>query len=444
MPLKPQLNPRRRPSTPFTYIDLFAGCGGLSLGLGNAGWEGVLAVEKNPMAFATFEHNFLSVTSHFPGWPEWFPRKPCGIGKFTKKYAQELASLRGKVNLVAGGPPCQGFSFAGMRQKADHRNSLYKSYLRVVQIVRPAAVLLENVQGITFEFGRTSRRHHPVGRKAVAYSEKIKQGLAKIGYRVLSADVMAARFGVPQTRARFIAVGFDERLFTNTQAIDFFEILKGERPSFLRSKGLPTKGETSCREALQDLERTDATVVPCKDSPRFLNGCFGKALTPFQRLMRGSVPNGAYADSHRFVNHTPEIQRRFAKIQETCRRGIRLTAAERKRFKTKKACVVPLNPHSPALTLTTLPDDMLHYSEPRILTVREYARLQSFPDSFEFKSRYTTGGDRRRRECPRYTQVGNAVPPLLAQCLGRALARALRQLKSSGKQSAMASPVRAA
>ena len=71
--------------------------------------------------------------------------------------------------------------------------------------------------------------------------------------------------------------------------------------------------------------------------------------------------------------------------------------------------------------MTTLPDDMIHYAEPRILTVREMARLQSFPDWFQFKGKYTTGGDRRTKECPRYTQVGNAVPPLLAEAIGRAL-----------------------
>jgi DNA (cytosine-5)-methyltransferase 1 len=82
---------------------------------------------------------------------------------------------------------------------------------------------------------------------------------------------------------------------------------------------------------------------------------------------------------------------------------------------------VPMHPGKPAPTLTTLPDDILHYDEPRILTVREYARLQSFPDWFRFKGKYTTGGQSRRTECPRYTQVGNAVPPLLGRAIGDGL-----------------------
>ena len=74
-------------------------------------------------------------------------------------------------------------------------------------------------------------------------------------------------------------------------------------------------------------------------------------------------------------------------------------------------------------TIPTLPDDLLHYSEPRILTVRENARIQSFPDFFEFRGKYTTGGARRKEECPRYTQVGNAVPPLMAEALGVRIAQ---------------------
>ena len=89
----------------------------------------------------------------------------------------------------------------------------------------------------------------------------------------------------------------------------------------------------------------------------------------------------------------------------------------------------------PAPTLTTLPDDLLHYQEPRILTVREMARLQSFPDWFKFLGRYTSGGDRRAKECPRFTQVGNAVPPRLAQFLGSYLQEVLRLTRHATQRS---------
>jgi DNA (cytosine-5)-methyltransferase 1 len=102
-----------------------------------------------------------------------------------------------------------------------------------------------------------------------------------------------------------------------------------------------------------------------------------------------------------------------------------------------------MHPEKPAPTLTTLPDDILHYRDPRILTVREYARIQSFPDWFRFKGKYTTGGASRRHECPRYTQVGNAVPPLLGQAIGSGLMACLslsstRVIRASAPSLAMA------
>jgi DNA (cytosine-5)-methyltransferase 1 len=130
--------------------------------------------------------------------------------------------------------------------------------------------------------------------------------------------------------------------------------------------------------------------------------------------MNGTAPN-----SLRLARHTNIVKARFETILNTCRKGVTLSVADRNRLGLKKQCVVPLHPDKPSHTLTTLPDDFLHYSEPRILTVREYARLQSFPDWYEFKGNYTTGGNRRLRECPRYTQAGNAVPPLLGEFLGR-------------------------
>lgn len=102
--------------------------------------------------------------------------------------------------------------------------------------------------------------------------------------------------------------------------------------------------------------------------------------------------------------------------------------SSRQSYGLKKHRIFPMAPGEPAPTITTLPDDVLHYAEPRILTVRESARLQSFPDWFVFKGKFTTGGDRRTKECPRYTQVGNAVPPLLARAIGSALHMLLEEV----------------
>ncbi len=107
-----------------TYIDLFAGCGGLSLGLYNSGlWKGEFAIEKSPDAFETLEHNLIKHKTHF-NWPDWLPQSNHDIYEVIKNYPEELKSLRGKIDMVAGGPPCQGFSTAGRRQENDTRNKL--------------------------------------------------------------------------------------------------------------------------------------------------------------------------------------------------------------------------------------------------------------------------------------------------------------------------------
>ena len=126
-------------------------------------------------------------------------------------------------------------------------------------------------------------------------------------------------------------------------------------------------------------------------------------------------------DSMRMARHRDNVRERFTRILAECPKGVRMNEENRKLFGLLKHRVYPMSSTEPAPTLTTLPDDVLHYSEPRILTVRECARLQSFPDWFVFRGKYTTGGELRTKECPRYTQVGNAVPPLLARAVGLAV-----------------------
>ena len=104
-----------------TVIDLFAGAGGLSLGLYQAGWEGLFAIEKNAFAFETLKYNLIDIKKHF-NWPDWLPQTEHDINEVLKKYPKQLKSLKGKVDLVAGGPPCQGFSMAGKRVEEDVRN----------------------------------------------------------------------------------------------------------------------------------------------------------------------------------------------------------------------------------------------------------------------------------------------------------------------------------
>ena len=118
------------------YIDLFAGCGGLSLGLQKAGWTGLFAVEKNEDAFSTLRQNLIINRKHFQ-WPDWLPQTNLDINELLMNYEEELMKLRGQVQLLVGGPPCQGFSMAGKRTGNDVRNRLYNSYIKFVEIIEP-------------------------------------------------------------------------------------------------------------------------------------------------------------------------------------------------------------------------------------------------------------------------------------------------------------------
>ena len=133
------------------YIDLFAGAGGLSLGLYNAGFKGVFAIEKNSDAFSTLRYNLIENKKHFD-WPKWLPVKNHDICQFVTEYKEQLSGLKGKVDLIVGGPPCQGFSMAGKRDHTDIRNTMVHYYLDIIEIVMPKYLVLENVHGFTLEF----------------------------------------------------------------------------------------------------------------------------------------------------------------------------------------------------------------------------------------------------------------------------------------------------
>ena len=399
------------------YIDLFAGCGGLSLGLKNAGWEGLFAVEKNSDAFSTLKHNLLKPENTHYKWPAWLEQKAMPLEEILENHAGELAGLKGKVDLLAGGPPCQGFSTVGRRQANDPRNQIYKHYLEVVKIIAPRMVLLENVRGIKYSFKGLSRLKNNKSRPLV-FSEIIEEELGK-HYHIYSNIVEAKSFGVPQSRQRYILIGVRKDILKEKEDVDPFAILRKNRAAFLKLKSLGDQ-PVSASEAISDLKRVKSRTEPCTDTPRFDLGRYGEQITNYQKYMHGSL-NGQIADSHRFARHLPQTVEKFTWFIKNCPKGKKLSPENRGEYANKKHTIHILDPEQIAPTVTTLPDDILHYSQPRILTVREMARLQSFPDHFEFKGKYTTGGDLRKKECPRYTQVGNAVPPLLAEAIGGAL-----------------------
>ena len=401
-----------------TYIDLFSGCGGFSLGLGNAGWQGIFAVEKDPMAFETFKYNLIEGNYNHFSWPEWLPQKATTIQMLLKTYKVQLEQLKDKVDLIAGGPPCQGFSLAGRRNAKDPRNKLSNEYINMVKIINPKYLVLENVKGFNATF-----RDSDGNKEKKPYSMVVKGNLERLGYKVFTNYLHCENYGVPQKRTRFIMIGIRKDLYKKKMCP--FELLESIRPDFLYKKELPLK-PIGVRMAISDLEISSSQLIHHSGSKengfKKINYFPPKELNPYQKVMRKGL-NGLKPNGLRIARHRPETIKKFKYIQKICRPGIGLTDKQKELIGTKKQVISVLDPETPSRTLTTLPDDLLHYSEPRILTVRENARIQSFPDDFNFRGKYTTGGKRRTQECPRYTQVGNAVPPFLGEILGNLLTK---------------------
>jgi DNA (cytosine-5)-methyltransferase 1 len=401
-----------------TFVDLYAGCGGLSLGLMRAGWLGIFALEREPNAFSTLSYNLITHGPFRFTWPRWLPRRPVSLEAVLQSHEKNLRSLSGKITLLAGGPPCQGFSTLGGRAENDPRNRAFRSYMKAVQILRPKLVLIENVQGITFPF-RKAKPYDRERDRPRSYADLIISLLEQQEYRVWTQTIFARDYGVPQSRPRFILIAKHNSTKDNDSFCPFTTLQK-LRHDFLDQRNLKTP--VSAKQALGDLETEGLVLRQCVDSPTHRQGGYGVPTSDYQKLMHYQV-NGALADSHRLVNHKPETVEKFRWFLNACPKGKIIHADERGKYRTNKHTIYILSPELPAPTVSTLPDDILHYSEPRTLTVREMARLQSFPDWFEFKGKYTTGARMRTKECPRYTQVGNAVPPLLAEAIGTALLR---------------------
>ncbi|MFN3900856.1 MAG: DNA cytosine methyltransferase [Alishewanella aestuarii] len=394
-----------------TFIDVFSGCGGLSLGLMQSGWQGIFAIEKTHDAFLTLKYNLIDGERYKFDWPNWLPKENMEVQSLLTKYRSQLEALEGQVDLIAGGPPCQGFSNAGKRDPNDPRNLLAEQYIEVVKIVKPQFLLLENVRGFNSKFEKSGNPED------LPYSQIVKKKLEGEGYGVAFTIVTCSDWGVPQRRPRFIMIakrGAESASFEPFKAIDEF------RDTYLKGLGLSTKRPVSVKEAIQDLEVEGKRLILNTESrsKKFMELAYEKpkSLNRYLKIIReghSKAPN-----SLRLPKHSDVVRERFALILKECPKGTSISDDYRAKLSTKKRTLTPLHPDMPSATVTTLPDDMVHYSEPRILTVRESARLQSFPDWYEFHGVYTTGGKRRKFTCPRYTQVGNAVPPLLSRALG--------------------------
>lgn len=403
-----------RPSAkPLTFIDAFAGCGGLSLGLMQAGWTGRFAIERDKFAFATLKANLLAKESpHRYVWPRWLPKEPIGIVELLSDYRNQLEEISGSVDVLVGGPPCQGFSSAGRRKHDDPRNQLFASYLNLVDIIKPKAVLIENVRGFALDFS--------AGDEIKNFAQALKARLSD-AYTVHEQLLDLSIFGVPQARTRYFVLAFRSELNVPNP----FAHLQSRLPSFLRSLRLTVP--VSSGAAISDLEVGRSGTQPSMECKGFEEIVYTGPLTHYQKLMNAGceVPSDL-----RLARHAENIAGRFKEIIELSHAEGRLNtsigAEMRARFGLKKMALRVLDPDRPSPTITSMPDDLLHYSEPRTLTVRENARLQTFPDWYSFQGKYTTGGHLRKQEVPRFTQVANAVPPLVARAIGETLTDLLR------------------
>jgi len=410
------------------FVDLFAGCGGLSLGLEQAGFHPVFVNELNSHAMETYLANRMKIEPLL-GEPQFhcYDVKQLVVDKnflpalergLKEKHRIDVGG--GELDLLVGGPPCQGYSGIGHRRSYSvakeqlPSNFLYEDMVYVISKLRPKLFLFENVKGLL------SARWTPGGAKGEIWQDVHKKFVSQLGdgYFIGHHLVMAKEYGVPQNRPRVLMVGLRR------------DIAKGFVPdSSRRADGLLPEPQMSRPphpvELLGDL---------C--DPGYRNGGETKrypspASSEVQEVLRrdpqtGKVrPKGATVTEHEYSNHAPKVIKKF---EYMLAHGGRIHPS----YKTKKFAqrVLPEKwPEAtgPTITATSLPDDYVHYCQARTLTVREWARLQLFPDWYQFKGKRTTGGVRRagnpqqgvfEREVPKYTQIGNAVPVGLAKAVG--------------------------
>lgn len=356
-------------------IDLFAGCGGMSLGFEMAGYNVVLAVEKDENAVNTYKSN----------------RENANVlmDDITQVLNLEELGIDG-VDGIIGGPPCQGFSLCGNRDNKDPRNSLFREYVRFVKYYKPKFFVMENVKGIL-----TMKTDSKENVKDIILKE-----FKDIGYNVDIHILNAAEFGVPQKRERVFFIGIRNDIEYNKDKIKPKGYLFGEE-------------QITIEEAISDLP--DIEAKQGKDGMEYPQ----KELTAYQKWARG---NEKVVDNHIAMNHTPRLVERFKQIgfgQSVS--DVSEEYSQRKRGDAKKISGKSFKqnnyrpyPDRPAPTIpANFQSNFVHPFKNRNFTAREGARLQSFPDSYKFKGSRTKMS--WEKGLSQYNQIGNAVPPLLAK-----------------------------
>lgn len=350
-------------------IDLFAGCGGLSKGFMDAGFDIIVGVDNDQAALNTFAKNHNGAVA-------------LNADLSQQETFDEIKKIAGKreIDVIIAGPPCQGFSLTGPRNFDDKRNKLYLAVIEMVKQYQPKGFIIENVPGM-----------------ATLYEGQIKEEILhrfrKMGYNIESKILCAADYGVPQMRKRLIFMGIRNDL--------------GE-PKFPEAKLTP-ENYLTCRDAISDLPTLEHDLGT--DEAEYLK----KPLTEYQKLMRGKC---SVLHNHIGTSHTQMVKDTIALVPEGGNyKDLPEGWGESRKF---HMAWTRLDGNAPARTVDTGHRNLFHYQYNRVPTVRESARMQSFPDDFIF-----TGTKTQQSR-----QVGNAVPPLLGQALGEAM---LGIIKENGK-----------
>jgi DNA (cytosine-5)-methyltransferase 1 len=358
-------------------VDLFCGAGGFTEGFRKAGgFKNIFAVDFDLKAIETLTYNHPGIN---------------GIcADISTLDSQKIAQLTGgqSIDVVIGGPPCQGFSLAGRRLPDDPKNKLFLEYVRIVKELKPKVVVFENVVGL-------------MSMQGGLVLEAICEEFSAAGYEVAYEVLNAADYGVPQARPRFILIGRYGKGPVNMPNPTHIASSKKSNGDLFSGHLLP---HVSVKDALADLpkihqgEGTESTHFKVK------------AQNQFQQLVRGQRQSGILFN-HRATRHNLNIIERYNHMPQG---GDIRSLPEH--LRTKKNNVFRLLDSVPARTITcNFRTDIIHPWIPRGLTVREAARLQSFDDDYCFfgnltrKAKYVTQDD----------QVGNAVPPLLAQAIAK-------------------------
>ena len=438
-------------------IDLFCGAGGCSEGLIQAGFHILFSSDISDMVELTYRHRHEQL-GLVQGHNTWFERADIRnlTGDIIFDRISNLDIFQNEeipeIDLMIGGPSCQGFSRAGRRNPNDPRNMLFGEYVRVINEVRPKYIVLENVEGfMDMQFmgyiGITGV-HYPDGSVTPTI---LRSELELIGYHTLEPRILnAADYGVPQRRNRVIFIGYRD----------------GENIPNYPEPTTPNN-HVSLREAIGDLitnrnirNRVNRRLTEYQVSsrqgrtPHFVTGQPISINGNVTSITCQELPNSSELVTERFDLFNPgetgtNVRRRIIEhginianhpnLIELCATSFNMTEQEViELFRdgeptteqidvllTRKNIRSRWDPDQPSATVVSIPDDYISPWEPRTFSVREMARCQSFDDSFEFLGKRTTGGMLRRVEVPQCTQVGNAVPPLLAKAVAEKIMEVL-------------------